>query len=59
MAFILVLDMNGKQIRKLELISKGNNNVNIKGIELSPGMYLYSMFVDGKVIGTKRMLLTE
>jgi len=34
-------------------------SITIKGSELNPGMYLYTLIVDGKEVDTKRMILTE
>ena len=51
--------MNGNQLKHYPLSSRGNNTLIIKGSELSAGMYLYALITDGKVIDTKRMILTK
>ena len=58
-ASILILDLNGKQIKHFNLTYKGKNKVLIEGGELTPGMYIYSLIADNKEIDTKRMLLID
>ncbi|MBI5539876.1 MAG: T9SS type A sorting domain-containing protein, partial [Bacteroidia bacterium] len=58
-AELLIFNMNGIHIKTLPIITKGNSSITILGNELQPGMYFYSLIVDGKEIDTKRMILTE
>jgi hypothetical protein len=58
-ATINIYDMNGKQIRSYGLFMKGKGNLIINGGELEPGMYMYNMIVDGKLVNTRQMVLTE
>ena len=58
-AGIYVYDMNGTQLKSYTITEKGKGNISIKGLEFSAGMYLYALIVDGKVIDTKRMILTK
>ena len=58
-ASIYVYDMNGVQLKTFPIAERGKGNVTIQGSEFSAGMYLYAMIVDGKVIDTKRMILTK
>lgn len=56
-AFILLYDMKGTQLKKYTLTEQGKGQVTISSGELSPGMYIYSLVIDGEAIDTKRMLL--
>jgi len=58
-ALLCIYDLNGLQIKSYQLTNKGNGSITISGAELRPGMYLYTLIVDGKAIDTKRMILTE
>lgn len=58
-ANIYIYDMNGTQLKKYQIFHNGKGTVNIRGAEFNAGMYLYSLIVDGKVIDTKRMILTK
>lgn len=58
-AAICVFDMQGTLLRTYTLNDRGNGSLKISGGELSPGMYLYSLLVDGKEADTKRMILTK
>ena len=58
-ANIYIYDMNGKQIEQIALTERGESSVTVNGGQLSAGMYLYSLIADGKIIDTKRMILTK
>ena len=58
-ATLYIYDMNGKQIEQIALTERGESSVNVNGGQLSAGMYLYSLIADGKVVDTKRMILTK
>lgn len=58
-AHIYIYDMNGTQIEQIPLHERGRSSVTIDGGRLKAGMYLYSLIADGKVIDTKRMILTK
>ncbi len=58
-AAILIFDMQGKLLKTNNLMNKGNGSLEIFGGELNPGMYMYSLIIDGNEIDTKRMILTE
>jgi hypothetical protein len=51
--------MNGVQLKSYSIPEKGKGNITIQGAEFSAGMYLYALIADGKVIDTKRMILTK
>lgn len=58
-ASIHIYNLQGKQIKQINIESRGNGSVTINGYELIPGMYMYSLIVDGKEVDTKKMILTE
>jgi len=58
-ANIFVYDMQGTQIKKVQINGNGNQNITIQGSELKAGMYMYTLIIDGKEIGTKKMILTD
>jgi hypothetical protein len=58
-ASIYVYDMNGVQLKSYSITEKGKGTVTIQGSEFNAGMYLYALIADGKVIDTKRMILTK
>jgi hypothetical protein len=58
-AMLYIFDMNGTQIKSFALNERGLASVTIYGSELNPGMYLYTLIVDGFEVSTKRMILTE
>jgi len=58
-AMLCIYDMTGKQL-KCEVISeRGETQVSIHAEELQAGMYMYSLLVDGQLIDTKTMVLTN
>jgi trimeric autotransporter adhesin len=56
---IIIYNLEGKQLNAYTVHDRGNVKLKINGNELQPGMYLYSLVIDGKVIDTKRMILTN
>ena len=48
-----------KRVTMYYLNVLGSGSITIRGNELRPGMYLYSLNVDGKEVDTKRMILTD
>ncbi len=56
---LLVFDMQGALIKTYNSLDKGKGSIVISSSELTPGMYLYSLIVDGQEIDTKRMILTQ
>ena len=58
-ANIYIYDMNGVQLKSYSVAERGKGNLVIQGSEFNAGMYLYALIADGKVIDTKRMILTK
>jgi hypothetical protein len=56
---VTVYNLEGKELKNYTVSERGNTSVKIAGSELHSGMYLYALIVDGKVIDTKRMILTK
>jgi len=58
-AKIYIYNMNGTQLKSIELHQKGDGSITLNGGELQAEMYMYSLVTDGQLIDTKQMLLTE
>jgi len=58
-ASVLVFDMNGKLLKTLKITNSGKGSITINANDFAPGMYYYSLVVNNKEIGTKKMILTE
>jgi hypothetical protein len=58
-ASIMIFDLNGKFMLERSINSFGKGAVIVNGNDLNAGMYVYSLIVDGKIIDTKRMILTK
>lgn len=58
-ATVIVYNMEGRQLKELSVKGRGETGVKISASELHAGMYLYALIVDGKVVDTKRMILTK
>lgn len=56
-ANVIVYNLEGKQLKNIEVSERGKTVVTISGNELDAGMYLYTLMVDGKVVDTKRLIL--
>ena len=59
-AGLQVFDMQGRKVMERELPQGiGTGQEEIKGNSLQPGMYTYSLVVSGKVMDSKKMVVTE
>jgi len=58
-ANVYVYNMNGVQLKNYSITERGKGTITIQGSEFDAGMYLYALIADGKVIDTKRMILTK
>lgn len=58
-ATMVVFDLNGRQVMKFDNLSAGEGSVTVAANQLTPGMFLYSLLVDGEEVATKRMILTQ
>jgi len=54
-----IYNMQGTQLKKYPISRTGEIDVEISAYELTAGMYLYALIVDGKEIDVKRMILTD
>jgi hypothetical protein len=58
-ASIMVYNLEGRQLNSLPVEGRGNTSVKISARELSAGLYVYALIVDGKTVDVKRMILTK
>ena len=58
-AKIIVTDKAGKVLKQINLSGSGKGTMQVDASTLSSGAYQYSLYVDGKLIGTKQMVLTK
>ncbi|MEJ1242159.1 tail fiber domain-containing protein [Chryseolinea sp. T2] len=58
-AELIVYNMEGKQLKTFQVTQRGNSSIKLSAGEFSAGMYLYALIVDGKVVDTKRLILTK
>jgi hypothetical protein len=58
-ASVIIYNMEGKELKSFMVKTRGETSVKISSNELQAGMYLYTLLVDGKIVSTKRMVLTR
>lgn len=58
-ASILVFDINGALKKSLPINGREEQYVSFRDMQLSSGIYYYSLIVDGDEIGTSKIILTE
>lgn len=58
-ASIFIYNMLGEQVSKYDVSAFGEGNITISANELYAGTFLYSLVVDGKLIDTKQMIITQ
>jgi uncharacterized delta-60 repeat protein len=57
-AQIIITDKNGRQLKQLNL-SSGKGSVHIDASTLAAGAFNYSLYVDGRLIAAKQMVLAK
>lgn len=58
-AKIVIADMSQRIVREISLAASDNGAVNVDVSSLSGGTYFYSLIVDGKMVGTKKMIRSK
>jgi chitodextrinase len=58
-ARVIVNDLSGRSLKNIEVMGRGKTSVTIGSGDMNNGMYFYSLLVDGKTQGTKRMAITK
>lgn len=58
-ASLCIYDLQGKQLKQLNILERGSSSKTISASEFLPGIYLYALIADGTEIDVKRMILTE
>ncbi|HQP05268.1 MAG TPA: tail fiber domain-containing protein [Bacteroidales bacterium] len=58
-ANLYIYNMQGIQLQHHKINGTGEQCVVVSAESLNPGIYLYSLVIDGKEIDTKKMMLTE
>jgi hypothetical protein len=58
-AKIILTDKAGKVLKQVSLTAKGKGSLNIDASVFASGAYQYSLYVDGKLIDTRQMILAK
>ena len=58
-AKVVITDMNGKMIKSISLTSTGTGQLTLSSGTLSSGSYNYTLWMDGKQVDSKKMLITK
>jgi hypothetical protein len=58
-ASIRIADLSGRQIKSYTVSSGSEQSLVVNAGELMPGTYTYSLVIDGKIIDTKKLILTH
>jgi len=58
-AMLYFYDTSGKQIKEIDIRSTGKTEMNVNASDFNPGIYIYTLIVDGKCISSKRMIVTK
>ncbi|KFF19184.1 hypothetical protein IW22_16060 [Chryseobacterium sp. JM1] len=58
-ASIEVYNISGQLVKSLPLRERGNGTIKLSGSDLPSGTYVYKMTTDGKVTGSKKMVIRD
>lgn len=57
-AYIVVNDLQGRKLQQINISQKGVGRLSFNTVGLAAGTYTYSLFVDGRIIETKQMVIS-
>jgi hypothetical protein len=58
-AVIYIYNLQGRQVKVIDINERGNGSAVIYGSELYAGTYHYTLITDGRIVGTYTMILTD
>ncbi len=58
-AKIIITDKNGKSIKEVNVSGSGKGSLQVDASALSSGTYQYSLYVEGRMIDSKQMILAR
>ncbi len=58
-AQIIITDNSGHTLKTMNVSGNGKGTLNVDASTLSSGAYSYSLLIDGKLVGTKQMVLAK
>ena len=58
-AVIIITDKSSKTLKQVNVSGNGKGSMNIDASTLASGAYQYSLYIDGKLIDTKQMVLAK
>jgi hypothetical protein len=58
-AKIIITDKNGKTLQEANVSGRGKGSLKVDASTLSSGAYNYSLYVEGRLIDTRQMLLAK
>lgn len=58
-SYLYNFDVNGMQLQQFPITGKGDQVVTIDGTSMVPGIYFYSLIIDGQKVDTRKMILSK
>lgn len=58
-AIVLFFDLKGKQVFEQKLYTSGEQSLKFYAKDFTPGIYIYSLVVDGNLVASKKMLVLK
>lgn len=58
-ATLNIYDLTGKQIKAYNITARGESSISVTSDNLVAGIYIYNIITDGKLVDSKRMIISE
>jgi hypothetical protein len=58
-SIIIIYDLNGHQLKKVDRLEKGNGEITLNASELPAGTYYYTLIVENTEIDTKKLIIVQ
>jgi len=56
---LIITAADGKELKRISLSQKGKGTIDLQTGHYASGTYSYSLVIDGQVVATKRMVVTQ
>lgn len=58
-ASLVIYDLDGVALLSENIVDRGDISIVIPGTEFSEGIYIYSLLIDGRIVDSKRIVITQ
>ncbi|MGC3944657.1 MAG: tail fiber domain-containing protein [Chryseolinea sp.] len=58
-ASLVIYNLEGKEMKRIAIEGRGSKGMRLSASDLAAGIYMYSLFVDGNIVDTRRLIIAK